>query len=248
MSLCDDVDLILAVGAVSGGWEPDEARLVREHTSACTRCSGAAAGYLATAGALALAPDPVEPSPMLRTRIMAQVYGSLPATTRTAQEQPHQGLRTRLASLWRGVPQGRGLTLGGAAAALAAVGLLVWSVGSGRQATGGSPAPLSASVHGSIDDAAVHGTVTVYRSTSTAVLSVRGLPAQPGHVYEVWLVRADNTVKPAGFLVEQPDGTWSTAMQGSMQGFSLVAATVERPGGSATPTGQMVLEGSLPGA
>lgn len=248
MSLCDDVDLILAVGAVSGGWEPDELRVVREHTFGCVRCAGAAAGYMATAGALALAPEPVEPDPLLRTRIMAEVYGSFSATTHSAPAQPHRGLRTWLAGLWRGVPLGRGFTVGGAAAALAAVGLLVWSVGPGRQASVGGSAPLSATVRGTIDDASVRGTVTVYRSTSTAVLSVHGLPAQTDHVYEVWLVRANNSVKPAGFLVQQPDGTWSTAMQGSLAGFSLVAATVEEPGGSDTPTGRMVLVGSLPSA
>jgi anti-sigma-K factor RskA len=242
---CDDVDLILAVGAVSGGWEPAELEQVRVHTAACTRCATAAVEYTAAADALVLAVEPAEPAAGLRTRIMAEVYGSISAATR--QPQPPSGMGTWLARLWRGVPSGRGFTVGGLVAAAAAVALLVWAAGPGRQSGTGS---VSASVQGMLADRSVHGSFTYYAPTRTGVLTVEGLAAPGAKVYEVWLVRPSNggAPSPVGFLTRQPDGTWSAAIHRSLDGYASVAATVEPPGGSSTPTGQMVLLGSLPSA
>jgi anti-sigma-K factor RskA len=131
---------------------------------------------------------------------------------------------------------------------MAAAALLVWSLGPGRS-TSAPQSPLSASVKGTLVAPEVQGSLTYYPQTQTAVLSVHGLRGETGgRVYEVWLVRPDNAVTPAGYLTEQPDGTWSVAMHGDMHGYSGVAATVEPSGGSRTPTGQQVLSGSLPSA
>lgn len=249
---CDDVDLILAVGAAGGGaMEVDDARVVREHLPGCTRCTRAAAAYTATADLLVLAVEPVQPGDGLRARIMSQVYASVPAATpalgKAQRERAGAGGRARglLRRLWRALPSSRGLTVGGAVAAAAAVALLVWSVGPWHGGgTGG--APLTASVKGTLVEPGVQGSLTYYPQTETAVLSVRGLTPQADRVYEVWLVRPSNAVTAAGYLTRQPDGTWSVAMHGSMAGYSAVAATLEPPGGSATPTGQQVLVGSLP--
>jgi anti-sigma-K factor RskA len=245
VSVCDDVDLVLAAGAVSGGVSPEELQQVRTHTATCARCATAAAEYMATADALVLAVEPAEPSRELRTRLMAEVYASLPATTRApAAARAPSGMGRWLAGLWRRVPSGRGLTVGGALAAAAAVGLLAWTVGPGRA---GGPAPQTAAIRGTLADEAAHGSLTYYPQTRTAVLSVTGLRNPADGVYEVWLVRPSNAVSPAGFLTRQPDGTWSVALQGGLQGYSAVAATVEPPGGSAAPTGQEVLAGPVPG-
>jgi len=240
---CDDIDLVLAVGAVSGGWEAAELERVRVHTATCARCATAAAGYMATADALVLAVDPVEPAAGLRTRIMAEVYGSMPAATH--QPQPPSGMGAWLRRVWHGVPSGRGFTVGGLAAAAAAAGLLVWAAGPGRQS--GGAGPVSAAVQGTLAEQSVHGSFTYYPQTQTGVLSVGGLLAPQDQVYEIWLVRPNNAgTLPVGFLTRQPDGTWSAAMHRSLEGYASVAATLEPPGGSPTPTGQMVLLGSLP--
>lgn len=239
--ICDDVDLVLAVGAVSGGLEAADAEQVRAHTAACSRCAGAAREYTATGDALVLAVDPVEPGPELRSRIMAEVYGSIPAATR--QPQPPARVGAWLARLWRGLPLGRGFTLGGLVAAAAAVALLVWTVGPGRQGGG----PVSAPVQGTLAEQSVHGSFTWYAQTQTGVLSVGGLPEPAVQVYEVWLVRPNNAgTLPVGFLTRQPDGTWSAAIHHSLQGYGSVAATLEPPGGRPAPSGQMVLLGALP--
>jgi anti-sigma-K factor RskA len=242
---CDDVDLILAVGAVSGGLPSDELQTMQEHLAGCQRCRRAAAEYGATADLMAIAVDQVQPSEMLRTRIMAQVYASTSAQTRAESGPGAVGtLRGLLGRAWRAVPAGRGLTLGGAAAALAAVGLLVWTVGPGRG--GGTAAPLSSVVKGPVGGPVVQGSVTYYPQTQTTVLSVHGLAPRATQVYEVWLVRPSNAVTAAGYLTEQPDGTWSVALHGSIGDYSAVAATVEPAGGSSTPTGPQVLVGTLP--
>jgi anti-sigma-K factor RskA len=236
---CDDVDLILAMGAVSGGLEDGDLDVVRGHLPGCDRCARAAAEYTATADLMAVAVDQVQPSAELRSRIMAEVYASAPARTRTrrSDQPPRHGWLWRL---WRALPSGRGFTLGGALAAAAAVALLVVAVGRG----GGGP--VSSPVKGTVAEPAVQGAFTYYPQTQTAVLSVHGLPAQPSQVYEVWLVRSSSAVTAAGYLTQQPDGSWSVAIHGSLSGYSTVAATVEPPGGSQTPTGRQVLAGTLP--
>ena len=239
---CDDIDLILAVGAVSGGVARDELAQVREHTTTCARCSRAAAEYTAAADLLAVAVEPVEPPASLRNRILGEVYGS--AAGGSAPRRRRGGALLRL---WRSIPQGRAFTRGGLAAAAAAVALLVWTVGPGRSGSPTPPAAVSTAVRGTVVEPAVQGSLTYYPQTQTSVLSVRGLRRTSGaQVYEVWLVRPDNGVTPAGYLTEQPDGTWSAAMHGAMKGYSGVAATVEPTGGSPTPTGQQVLVGSVP--
>jgi anti-sigma-K factor RskA len=105
---------------------------------------------------------------------------------------------------------------------------------------------VTAAVHGTVADPSVQGTLTYYPQTQTAVLSVQGLHKPSGQVVEVWLIRPDNRVTAAGYLTQQPDGTWSAAMHGSMRGYSGVAATLEPTDGSPTPTGPQVLSGSVP--
>jgi anti-sigma-K factor RskA len=212
---------------------------VRGHLPGCQRCARAAAEYTATADLMAIAVDQVQPTAELRSRIMAEVYASAPARARAPQgRQParHGWLRR----LWHALPSGRGFTAGGALAAAAAVALLVVAVARG----GGGP--VSSPVRGTVGELTVQGSLTYYRQTQTAVLSVHGLTAQPSQVYEVWLVRSSNSVTPAGYLTEQPDGSWSVAIHGSLSGYSAVAATVEPSGGSPTPTGRQVLAGTLP--
>ncbi len=247
MTACDDLDLILALGAAAGGrFEPADAAVVRQHLPGCPRCRRAAAEYTATADLLALAVEAVVPGEGLRTRILSEVYATAPAPARLGKAQRERGGGGppgggRLAALWRSIPSGRGFTLAGGLAAAAAVALAVWSVGPWH-----GSAPVTAPVSGALGQTGVRGTLTYYRDTQTAVLSVRGLAPQPGHVYEVWLVRPSNAVTPAGYLTPQPDGTWSAAIHGSMAGYSAVAATVELPGGSDRPTTQPVLSGTLP--
>lgn len=244
MTACDDVDLILAVGAAAGGFQSDEIETVRSHLEGCRRCTEAAAAYTATADLLAVAVEQVPPPEGLRTRIMAEVYATAPAATRAARgavERP-ASLRGRLAGLWRAIPAGRGFTMGGALAAAAAVALLVVAV-----TRGGGAAPVSAPVSGALGGPAVQGSFTYYPGTQTGVLDVHGLAPLPSSgVYEVWLVRSSTSVSAAGYLTEQPDGSWTVAIHGSLAGYSALAATSETERGLARPAGPVVLSGSLP--
>jgi anti-sigma-K factor RskA len=252
VSACDDVDLLLAGGAL-GGFDPEDAARVRRHLDGCDRCARAAGEYVAAADALAIAVDPVEPSAELRARILRDVYMSEGAVTRTPSAATSSPVRSRrgrwagLGALWRRVPSGRGFTLAGAAAALAALGIGVWAAGPGHARTSAAPV-LSTPVRGTLEDLSVRGSFTWFPQSGTAVLSVRGL-GQPGsRVYEVWLVRPSNTVTAVGFLTREPDGSWTAAMHATVEGYSAVAATLEPQGGSPRPTGQQVLLGMLPGA
>jgi anti-sigma-K factor RskA len=95
-----------------------------------------------------------------------------------------------------------------------------------------------------------HGQLVYDRGGSGGVVTVTGLSSpstitRGGGVYEVWLVRPDGVPVPAAYLSQQPDGTWSAAVNGNISSYSLVAATVEPAGGSRTPSAVRVFQASL---
>lgn len=235
---CDDADLLLAAYAV-GSLEDDDTALLRAHVGDCPRCQTEGARYAAAAELIPLGAEQRVPPPELRSRIMAQVHAEA-----AAGRQPDR--LPRLDRLWRRIPVGRGLTLAGAAAAIAAVGLAAVAVREGRSTPAGST--LTARACGTTAAPSACGTLTWDPSTREAVLAVTGLPRQTGS-YEVWLVGADHSVAPAAFLTEQPDGrTWTAAIEADLGGYLALAATREPLGGSpGGPTGPEVFQVGVPG-
>jgi hypothetical protein len=73
-----------------------------------------------------------------------------------------------------------------------------------------------------------------------------GLPAPPaGHVYQVWLDRGGKAPEPTSALFStRRDGTASVDVPGSLDGVRAVMVTDEPSGGSAKPTGRIILTAS----
>jgi anti-sigma-K factor RskA len=243
---CQQADILaaaLSVGSIDGN---DQAALL-QHLSGCADCRRVAGEYMAAAARLPLALEPVLPPPELRGRLMRAVYAEAEqARERSTGARPSSWW----ARAWQALPASRGFTVAAAAAAVAVIALASWRVSSGQPA-----APASVAVALAATQAAphAHGVLTYDRGSSVAVLTATGLPSPssvvPGRaVYEVWLIRSNGSAVPAAYLSHNPDGTWSAAVHGDMTAYSSVAATPEPAGGSTTPTGAKVIQGSLNGS
>jgi anti-sigma-K factor RskA len=243
---CQQADVLaaaLSVGSIDAG---DQATLL-QHLGGCAQCRSIAGEYMAAAGRLPMALEPVAPSPELRGRLMRAVYAE---AAQARERAPQGGATSWWGRLWRAVPASRGFTLAAAATAVALIGLATWGVAGRNQ-----PTPTTVAVALAATSAAphAHGELTWDRSGGVAVITASGLPSPAslvaGHsVYEVWLVRANGSAVGAAYLSQGPDGTWSAALHGDMTKYAAVAATPEPPGGSPQPTGTRVVQASLIGA
>ncbi len=243
MITCQQADALAAALSVGSIDSADQASLL-QHLAGCAACRRVAGEYMTAAARLPLALEPVLPSPELRGRLMRAVYA-------VAAEAKERAARTRPSSwwarAWQALPASRGFTVAAAAAAVAVIVLAA------SRATNGQPVrPASVAVALAATGVAphAHGSLTYVRGGSEAVLTATGLPSPDSvvagrAVYEVWLIRRDGSAVGAAYLSHNPDGSWSAAVHGDLTAYSAVAATPEPAGGSPTPTGARVFQGSL---
>lgn len=91
------------------------------------------------------------------------------------------------------------------------------------------------------------GEMYMYPGHSEAVVLFRGLPPlAAGQVYQFWLANAEGQIA-AGTVLADADGLarLHVVAPREVNAFTQVMLTVEPVGGSATPSNQVVLEGSL---
>lgn len=233
---CDDCDLLLAACAV-GSLDPRDQGGLRVPLAGCAACREAATAYAQTAGLLPLALGPVTPPARLRSRLLARVHAEA-AGEAAAPPRP-----SRLRQLWRSLPTGRGLTLAGGLAAVAATVLAVWSFAVPHHPTP-TPGVLVSRGCGLTPLPGACGELAYTPSTHAAVLTLTGLPPlpvvdrQPLGVYEVWLIRPDGRADPGAYLSPSPDGhTWSAVVRGDAATYQAVATTREPHLGDPVPTG-----------
>lgn len=80
-----------------------------------------------------------------------------------------------------------------------------------------------------------------------AVVAVSHLPPAPtGHLYEMWLLPAHGNPVPAGLFQTSAAGEAVHAQPGDLHDIAGVAVSLEPAGGSAQPTGTIVLAAKLP--
>lgn len=244
--ICDDAELTLALAAL-GDVEPDALREARTHAQTCKRCVAAEREYAQALDMIARAAVPDGPPPELRRRILDAVTAQprpagAPVEPRDAADRPWWR------HAWDRVPTGRSLTAVGFAGSVAAVALAAVLI-----LTGHGPSPVvTQPVQAGVNQPGLTGTLTYYRSTGDAVVSLHGLAAGPHTptgapaVYELWLMRSGGGVTPAGVLVEQPDGTWRAVVHRQAAADVAVAATLEPAPGTQAPTGAGVFQATLP--
>lgn len=242
MISCQDADVLAAALAV-GSIDVEDQSPLQQHLGECAECHRGAGEYLAAAARLPLALEPLQPSPELRGRLMRAVYAEAEEAGRRVTAAETTPRRRRL---WTGLPAARGFAVLAAAAAVVLIAVTSWAL-INRQ-SGGPSVVVGLAATSSAPQA--RGQLVYDRGGSQAVLTVTGLPAPVtiaagAGVYEVWLVRPDGAAVAAAYLSHEPDGTWGAALSGDMSTYSMVAATVEPPGGSSAPSGVRVIQATL---
>ena len=189
------------------------------------------------------------PSPGLRLRLMARVYQEAleERGERPRAQQPVPIRRARAGLLW---PFAAAILLfltvgfGGWATALHRdVSQKDQVIATQRSAIG--QAGVTSPLVGTAPNATTRGEVLKLANTQAAVLTITGLPPLAnGKVYEVWFI-AGTTPVGAGLFSPNADGSWSGLVRGDVITAQAIAITIEPFGGSITPTGAIVAEGSL---
>lgn len=224
----------------------DERAFFERHLSVCDACRNEVVSLTATAAALgAAAAEP--PPPGLRVRVLADVAHS-------GQQPPTSGAPRPL----RQWPRLHPLLLPAAAALLAFVVVLGGMTGVLLGRVNGLEEQLADSERLAVvlSDPGLQ-VVSVDAPAGTlarllhapgerqAVLVVEGLtPVTSEQTYQLWVLR-DGTPVPDRLFLPDEHGRAVVGFEHPVTGEDGVAATVEPGGGSALPTGDVVLHGAL---
>lgn len=265
---CEEVRELLPLLALNA-LDVDERDVVDDHLAECSACLEELAGYFETAAAVALALPQSDPSPAVKSRLLAEA--------RRTRMQPVGAGRGRISQ--RPLSAARRAwhwqvslsTLVASVALLLAAGSTVWALSlraeldaqNARIATLSERANNYARVTAVLQAADTQirvlqstsgapdtfGRVYIDPDTSEGMLMVRNLPPLPqGRVYQLWVAGADGTRQSAGLL------TWTDK---AGNGYTLIKCpeklsrwrwfnvTEEPAGGSPTPTGTRVLGGTI---
>ena len=210
--------------------------MVRQHLEACASCRAELQAYEAVGAELALAVPQVEPPPTLEKRLLARI-APRPAPSPTWPER----LRAQLDALW----QQRRLRPVWATVAvilLLLISVLLWPGIPAREPgafptfalAGTDNAPEASGLVISSEDG-LHGTLVVQR---LATLN------EESETYQLWLIE-DGVWEDGGTLNVDEDGYGARYASASnlLTAYDAFAVTVEPAGGSASPTGPVVLRG-----
>jgi anti-sigma-K factor RskA len=219
---------------VLGAMTPRERGEFETHLASCPTCQQDVDELRPAAEALPMASPPVLPPPALKDRIMAEVEreAALLASAGPAADRPPQRERRRFR-----LPALTGWRLAPVAAALLIAGVLA-----GVVLTGGGAGSRTIS-------AGANAKVQIEGDKATIVAQNMSPPPE-GRVYEVWVVpkgaSKDAAPEPTNVLFRpRENGSAEAAIPGSVDDIERVLVSDEPPGGSETPTGDVVMNVSL---
>ncbi|HNS51128.1 MAG TPA: anti-sigma factor [Anaerolineae bacterium] len=223
-----------------GCLDETEAAQVAEHLASCDQCQAELQGYLEVTGCLALAARQATPEAWVKRRVIQRIEPTLRA--RVAPAQP--AWRVALAGLFRRTAPAWGM------AALALIVVLgVGNVWLWRQAhpkaSGGAEMMVVAMVPVATLPT-VQGRLVISSDGEYGSLVVENLPVpDEAHVYQVWLTEGSEQI--SGGLLAVNDhgyGVLEILAPEPLMSYGTFSVTLEPAGGSAQPTGAVVLEGS----
>jgi len=236
----DDYKEMIPARALSA-LDAAEERVLNEHLESCAECRKELEDWQATAAALSLTPDPAEPSPQVRERILSEVRKDLTANVIPLRSTPRRNVWSSFGSL------------GAIAAVVLLTALVIGLAVLWRQNqrltrdrefvelvnTPGARVSELTEVLGGAATAKV-----VYDRDGRAILMARklaGLP--PGRVYQLWFLVANKPPVPGKTFV--PDSGGNAALKDEMPreavDANVFAITVEPERGSIAPTGPIYL-------
>ena len=129
---------------------------------------------------------------------------------------------------------------GAAAAAVIAVGGLVWSPWSDDSGTLSPVDQVVAAadaVRVTSSKGELNAEVAYSRQLGRAAITVAGLPPAPeGKTYQLWFVGSDGVARSAGLLTPDADRRGSMVLEGDPSAAAAVGMTMEPAGGSTAPT------------
>lgn len=239
--------------------DPQERADFEIHLQGCPECRAEATDFREVLAALA-GVDPVAPADMLEDLVVARAGAANPdpiGPTHREQAAPSAPVRSS-ADTSEPVRSHRGWRAVAPWMAAAAAGLVLFAAGVG---VGRQQAPLDpvASDNGmaavvavaSAGDAHVMA-VDIMGTTSRLVVSDEmdktvflaselPMPAK-GMCYQVWRVTADGQMVSAGVFTPDDDGHIAAVLDGGVGDVDKFMFTIEPPGGSDHPTGEMLGE------
>jgi anti-sigma-K factor RskA len=216
----------------------DETRRMDEHLQSCNEHAVAAAELSRTQSLLALTVDEGQPSPELRTRIMAAVDAGSVADRSSPTPLQGAGRIRRVRPLPR-------LTLRPIHGAIAAA--LVLTLGLGGvigYLVSQAGQPIAYSFQGAPSSApGATARLVYFKDRKQAVLTVNGLPRlAAGQVYEIWLIKGGVPVDEG--IGTGPEGKVGMQLSADLSQFDELAITIE-PGEQQLPTTTPILIGHL---
>lgn len=241
--------------------DPQERAAFEEHLATCTECHDEAADFREVLAALADA-HPVHPPRSLEDAVVAGVRtGGRRPTTDADRIGPTNATTTAAAGAPAEATIAPRVSPGSRAApwiAAAAAGALLFAggVGLGRAQApvdSASPDDDMATVVAVASAADAHVLpVTIMGTTSRVVMSGEmdkavflaselPMPAKE-MVYQVWSVAEDGQMVSAGSFTPDADGHIAVVLDGGAAGVDKFMLTMEPPGGSAHPSGEMLAE------
>jgi anti-sigma-K factor RskA len=245
-----------------------EATAVETHVVGCAACRARAAALTTTVGLLPAACDDFEPPPELKARLLAAVQTARADTATAAPARPPAdrardrsaapAAPTELPATWqgptarprRGAPGWR-WALPTAALLLISLGLGAWNIQLEREL--GREREVVAVYQNARQIWRLAGAGPAARATGMLVEPAAGAPLLLAHdlptlpasqAYQAWVIRDGQPISarvfPAG-----AGGELLGELSQDVAGASTVAITVEPAGGSAGPTGPIVLAANL---
>jgi len=245
----DDYREMIPASAVSA-LDAAETRVLNEHLENCTECRKELDDWQTTAAALAVAAEPIEPSPKVRERILNEIRNDSSASQVVPFRSNPRNFWTSLGSL-------------GAIAAVVLfvvliVGLIVlWRQNRAAQADLAraneflqlvtTPGAKVAELKGT-DVGAGATAKLVYDPNGRAMLVADKLPNVPqGKAYQLWFIVGNKPPLPGKTFV--PDNAGKGVMKDQVPQPALdsavFAVTLEPAGGSSAPTSAIYLRSGL---
>jgi anti-sigma-K factor RskA len=242
----DDYKEMIPARALSA-LDAAEERALNEHLENCSECRKELEDWQATAAALALAPDPAEPSPQVRERILSEVRKD---RTSSPEVLP---FRSPSRNVWSSFG-----SLGAIAAVVLVTALIVGVIVLWRQNREAqerlaranefvelvnTPGARVRELRG-IEFAQGATAKLAYDRSGHALLMASKLPPVPqGKAYQLWFIVGNKPPVPGKTFV--PDSTGSAVLKDEMPGeavdANVFAITVEPAGGVSAPTGPIYL-------
>lgn len=223
-----------------------------------------------TAALLAAGTTPVAPPPALKARLMAQIAVTPQADVVPVAPSPPQGATAPNVTYGRFgesrrrpfPPSARWLAAAAAVLLVAAGGAGLWGFQQQQQrdaalhalaAEQGSRSAVMDRILSAPDAKILEvpapggATMLIAHSKDAAlagVVTIGMAPAPQGKAYELWLIDAGGSAKPAG-LVQAGDGSTWNELPGGLGNAAYLGVTVEPSGGSPHPTTKPILLQSL---